>query len=126
MVYFGFTNCPDICPAELDKMGLVLDAAGVSHLYFGQEQISLLVFRKGARKDLQPRIRLCRPSERLAVPNRRLLERLSSRVYRVGGLISGGEDDVQGLPSILFNASKYETRGRLPGGPFDIRLSDGS
>ena len=29
MVYFGFTNCPDICPAELDKMGLVLDAAGV-------------------------------------------------------------------------------------------------
>lgn len=25
MVYFGFTNCPDICPAELDKMTLVLD-----------------------------------------------------------------------------------------------------
>ncbi|KAF5343844.1 hypothetical protein D9756_011342 [Leucocoprinus leucothites] len=25
LVYFGFTNCPDICPAELDKMGLVLN-----------------------------------------------------------------------------------------------------
>ncbi|KAJ7664714.1 SCO1 protein [Mycena rosella] len=30
-VYFGFTNCPDICPAELDKMGLALDAAEKEH-----------------------------------------------------------------------------------------------
>lgn len=29
-VYFGFTNCPDICPAELDKLGEILTALGSS------------------------------------------------------------------------------------------------
>ncbi|GAA6042548.1 hypothetical protein JCM8097_004661 [Rhodosporidiobolus ruineniae] len=31
MVYFGFTNCPDICPEELDKMTVVVDDISKSH-----------------------------------------------------------------------------------------------
>ncbi|GAA5986648.1 hypothetical protein JCM10908_003838 [Rhodotorula pacifica] len=31
MVYFGFTNCPDICPEELDKMTVVVDGISESH-----------------------------------------------------------------------------------------------
>ncbi|KAF8164814.1 h-sco1 [Crassisporium funariophilum] len=31
LVYFGFTNCPDICPAELDKVTIVLNNIQKEH-----------------------------------------------------------------------------------------------
>lgn len=34
LVYFGFTNCPDICPQELDKMTTVLDVIGAPRILF--------------------------------------------------------------------------------------------
>lgn len=29
LVYFGFTHCPDVCPEELDRMGVIMNIIGM-------------------------------------------------------------------------------------------------
>jgi protein SCO1/2 len=35
LMYFGFSNCPDICPEELDKMSDVVDMIGKQRFLSG-------------------------------------------------------------------------------------------
>jgi cytochrome oxidase Cu insertion factor (SCO1/SenC/PrrC family) len=59
-VYFGFTNCPDICPAELDKMGVIVDALGRFILfYFCLLDMNGLDYRKRTRCHLPTCVHLC-------------------------------------------------------------------
>lgn len=52
LVFFGFTYCPDVCPAGLDKMTTVLEALGDS-----ADQIQPLFFSTDPKRDTPERMK---------------------------------------------------------------------
>jgi len=48
IIYFGFANCPDICPTELKKMAKVID---ILDSYFGTESIQPLMITLDPERD---------------------------------------------------------------------------
>ena len=47
LMYFGFTHCPDICPEELDKMGVAVDMIG------GEEVLPIFISVDPARDSVE-------------------------------------------------------------------------
>lgn len=73
LVYFGFTNCPDICPDELDKMGTVVDRVGMFIYYVISLRYS---FKTDAKlgQIVQPVFISCDPARDTTAQTRRYLE----------------------------------------------------
>jgi hypothetical protein len=85
LVYFGFTNCPDICPAELDKVGVVVDALGQFFLssFWPDAMYNVCwVNRKRTRGDLPTTLHIRRPSTRHPRTSNPLPKRFSSTPNR--------------------------------------------
>ena len=52
LVYFGFTNCPDICPDELDKMTSVVETLGAFNIKYTLQHAIILT--SPPRQEIRP------------------------------------------------------------------------
>ena len=53
-MYFGFTHCPDICPEELDKMGIAVDLLEKKH---GQGAVLPVFISVDPARDSVPQVK---------------------------------------------------------------------
>jgi SCO1/SenC len=78
LVYFGFTNCPDICPAELDKVTTVLN--NIRTCFFPPPPFSVveallnMSSRERAWRYFFTCLHFCRPSSRYSIAYRSIPE----------------------------------------------------
>ncbi|KAK7694452.1 hypothetical protein QCA50_001638 [Cerrena zonata] len=92
LIYFGFTNCPDICPEELDKMS---DAVERLEKEYGPIVQPIFVSVDPARDPVQQ--------------IKRYVADFHPRLIGLTGDYQTGQVDVQGIPGLLLNSSKRKT-----------------
>ena len=124
LIYFGFTNCPDICPEELDKMGSVVDSIGHPSKFFLFELMLICVPDAEFGPVVQPIFITCDPARdtveqtKAYVKGKRVIfsslyphlndpSRLSSSSDRLNRVIRGHQGNMQGVPGVLLYTTKH-------------------
>ena len=124
LVYFGFTNCPDICPAELDKTGVVVDALGkccklflrfsVVYLWLVTDWLAPRILagnRKRTRPDLPTALHIRRPSTRHPPTSNHLPPRLPPASNRPHRRLHNHKIGLQSLPRVLLHSTQRRPEG---------------